>query len=68
MMHSAFNHELRTPCNAIINSAQTISDHAQGRVKKSAKIQLSAVWQLIYLVDDVLDYNALQNGELKLYF
>jgi two-component system, sensor histidine kinase ChiS len=64
------SHELRTPLNGIIGIAESLNEGAGGKLPKKAKHNLSMVIssgrRLASLVDDILDFSRLKEGELVL--
>ena len=63
---SRLSHELRTPLNAILGLAQVIEmDPGEPLLPRQAtrvKLLLESGWQLLHLVDDVLDITAIDSG------
>jgi signal transduction histidine kinase len=68
MMLTSFNHELRTPTNIISNGAEVVKKHVSKQGLKTVEIIICSTHFLISLVNDVMDYSALQSGELKLHY
>ena len=61
------SHDIRTPLNGIIgmiNMGNQYADDPQMRQKIREKVMESLKY-LVYLVNDVLDMNKLQSGDLK---
>ena len=63
---SRLSHELRTPLNAILGLAQVIEmdpgEPLRPRQAARMKLLLESGWQLLHLVDDVLDITAIDSG------
>ena len=63
---SRLSHELRTPLNAILGLAQVIEmdpdEPLRPRQSVRMKLLLESGWQLLHLVDDVLDITAIDSG------
>ena len=63
---SRLSHELRTPLNAILGLAQVIEmdpgEPLRPRQAMRVKLLLESGWQLLHLVDDVLDITAIDSG------
>jgi signal transduction histidine kinase/CheY-like chemotaxis protein len=61
------NHEIRTPMNALIAGAQLLDRHQMGTEQRALvqSVQHSAD-HLLALVNDVLDYERLEAGEVRL--
>lgn len=63
---SRLSHELRTPLNAILGLAQVIEmdpgEPLRPRQATRVKLLLESGWQLLHLVDDVLDITAIDSG------
>ena len=63
---SRLSHELRTPLNAILGLAQVIEmdpgEPLRPRQATRMKLLLESGWQLLHLVDDVLDITAIDSG------
>ncbi|HKW83214.1 MAG TPA: ATP-binding protein [Burkholderiaceae bacterium] len=63
---SRLSHELRTPLNAILGLAQVIEmdpgEPLRPRQAMRMKLLLESGWQLLHLVDDVLDITAIDSG------
>ena len=63
---SRLSHELRTPLNAILGLAQVIEmdpgEPLRPRQAVRMKLLLESGWQLLHLVDDVLDITAIDSG------
>ena len=63
---SRLSHELRTPLNAILGLAQVIEmdpgEPLHPRQALRMKLLLESGWQLLHLVDDVLDITAIDSG------
>jgi two-component system sensor histidine kinase ChiS len=65
------SHELRTPLNGIIGIADSMIDGAAGPLTDAAKKNLAMVQRsgrrLAHLVDDILDFSKMKNGNLTLH-
>lgn len=65
---SRLSHELRTPLNAILGLAQVIEmdpgEPLRPRQAMRMKLLLESGWQLLHLVDDVLDITAIDSGSV----
>ncbi len=63
---SRLSHELRTPLNAILGLAQVIEmdpgEPLRPRQAARIKLLLESGWQLLHLVDDVLDITSIDSG------
>ncbi len=63
-------HELRTPLHGVLNLSQSVLESAAGRLNKTERANLSAVVsvasRLSNLINDLLDFSKLKNGELVL--
>ena len=65
------SHELRTPLNGIIGIADSLIDGAAGALPPLAQRNLQMVLKsgrrLAHLVDDILDFSKMKNGNLTLH-
>lgn len=65
---SRMSHELRTPLNAIIGYSELLFDDLQDQLnnEQSQRFEaiLSSSWNLLHLIEDVLDLSKLEVGEL----
>lgn len=68
MMFTSINHELRTPCNAIINGLQLMRPFINRASIKYYDICDSSVKFLLSLVNDTLDFAQMQAGKFKMNF
>jgi PAS domain S-box-containing protein len=64
------SHELRTPLNAVLGFAQVMSRQVGQASEDEQRRQLEQIeragWQLLKMVDDVLDLASLDNGQLAM--
>ncbi|GAB6928142.1 ATP-binding protein [Paenibacillus sp. JCM 10914] len=64
------SHELRTPLHGIVNMAQSLLEGASGKLNgkqaKELSIMVSTGRRLSTLVNDILDFGKLKNGEIEL--
>lgn len=64
------SHELRTPLNGIIGIAESLlGGYREGlpiKAQRSMKLIVSCGHRLLNLINDILDYSLLKNGEIKL--
>ncbi|AXR07391.1 hybrid sensor histidine kinase/response regulator [Salinimonas sediminis] len=66
-MIGKISHELRTPINGITGMLQTlVGESNQDIIESRVAIALRSADLLVRLVNDVLDYSKVQNGELEL--
>jgi signal transduction histidine kinase/CheY-like chemotaxis protein len=67
---SRMSHELRTPLNAVLGFAQVMEMDAKDPLSPSQKERLAQVqqagWNLLEMIDDVLDISRLDTGALRL--
>ncbi|MBD2868155.1 hybrid sensor histidine kinase/response regulator [Paenibacillus arenilitoris] len=66
------SHELRTPLHGIVNIAQSMLEGAAGAIHNRKQAEhlamiVSTGKQLSLLVNDILDFAKLENGEIKLH-
>ena len=67
MLLSRISHELKTPLNGITGMLQAIKFEARDGIRqKKADLALHSADRLLSLINDVLDYTAIINGELTL--
>ena len=67
MLLSRISHELKTPLNGITGMLQALKCEQRDLVrKKKTDLAIHSAERLHALVDDVLDYTSIKNGELKL--
>ncbi len=67
MLLSRISHELKTPLNGITGMLQAIKFEARDGIRqKKADLALHSADRLLSLINDVLDYTAIINGELAL--
>lgn len=67
MLLSRISHELKTPLNGITGMLQAIKFETKDNVRvRKADIALHSADRLQSLINDVLDYSAIVNGELTL--
>ncbi|GFD89129.1 hypothetical protein KUL152_13550 [Tenacibaculum sp. KUL152] len=67
MLLSRISHELKTPLNGITGMLQAIKFETKDNVRvRKADIALHSANRLRSLINDVLDYSAIVNGELTL--
>jgi two-component system sensor histidine kinase ChiS len=64
------SHELRTPLNGIIGIAESLIDGAAGDISEDVKHNLLMIAasgkRLSSLVNDIMDFSRLKNGEIKI--
>jgi len=61
------NHEIRTPMNALVAAAQLLDHQSMGAEQRSlVRVIQHSADHLLALVNDVLDYERLEAGELRL--
>ncbi len=67
---SRMSHELRTPLNAVLGFAQVMEMDAKDPLSPGQKERLAQVqqagWNLLEMIDDVLDISRLDTGALRL--
>jgi signal transduction histidine kinase/ActR/RegA family two-component response regulator len=67
---SRMSHELRTPLNAVLGFAQVIEMDTRDPLSPGQKARLSQIqqagWNLLAMIDDVLDIARLDTGALRL--
>lgn len=65
---AAMSHELRTPLNAILGFTDVLLDRAQGSpdFRKPLEIIHNAGWELLQLIDDILDLSKIEAGKTHL--
>jgi len=64
---SNMSHELRTPLNAIIGTTHLlIQDHELLRENEHCRILMDSSQHMLHLVNEVLDFNKLDEGKLEL--
>jgi len=64
---SNMSHELRTPLNAIIGTTHLLmQDHETLRENEHCKILIDSSQHMLHLVNEVLDFNKLDEGKLEL--
>ncbi len=67
---SRMSHELRTPLNAVLGFAQVMEMDARDPLNANQKARLSQIqqagWNLLEMIDDVLDIARLDTGALRL--
>ena len=67
MLLSRISHELKTPLNGITGMLQAIKFETKDNVRiKKADIALHSADRLLSLINDVLDYTSIINGEFSL--
>ena len=68
---SRMSHELRTPLNAVLGFAQLLAsrmtDPQQAEERRQVAHIECAGWQLLSMVDNVLDLSHVESGQLKLH-
>lgn len=66
---SRMSHELRTPLNVIIGYTEMLKENLDGQLKGENKEYLDTImtsgWELLKLVEDVLDLSKLETGEIS---
>ncbi len=62
---SRVSHELRTPLNAILGFAQLLQEGGESRRESIGQI-LEAGWQLLELIEDLLNYSRIETGALRI--
>ncbi|NHN31772.1 hybrid sensor histidine kinase/response regulator [Paenibacillus agricola] len=64
------SHELRTPLHGMINMAQSLVEGAAGGLNEKQARHLSMIVstgnRLTFLINDILDFNKLKNGQIEL--
>jgi two-component system sensor histidine kinase ChiS len=64
------SHELRTPLHGIVNIAESLLEGAAGALNTNQARHLSMIiatgQRLTFLINDILDFNKLKNGEIQL--
>jgi len=61
------NHEIRTPMNALVAAAQLLGrQHLSGEQRSLVQVVQHSADHLLALVNDVLDYERLEAGEVRL--
>jgi len=64
---SNMSHELRTPLNAIIGTTHLLmQDHELLRENEHCKVLMDSSQHMLHLVNEVLDFNKLDEGKLEL--
>ena len=67
MLLSRISHELKTPLNGITGMLQALKCEKRDLVRKRKNdLAIRSAERLHALIDDVLDYTSIKNGELKL--
>ncbi|WP_338517187.1 sensor histidine kinase [Alteromonas gracilis] len=69
LLLSRISHELKTPLNGITGMLQAIKFETKDNIRvRKADIALHSADRLLSLINDVLDYTAIINGELSLQY
>lgn len=67
---AAVSHELRSPLNAILGFADVLAEEVDGPLSPSAKEEVDQIRDsgahLLELINDILEFSALEGGQLKL--
>lgn len=67
---AAVSHELRSPLNAILGFADVLAEEVDGPLSPSAKEEVDQIREsgahLLELINDILEFSALEGGQLKL--
>ena len=67
---AAVSHELRSPLNAILGFADILMEEVDGPLSPSAKEEVEQIRgsgaHLLALINDILEFSALESGQLKL--
>src|SRR5207247_5741690 len=68
--HAAVSHELRSPLNAILGFADILATEVDGPLTPSAREEVEQIRgsgaHLLELISDILEFSALESGQLKL--
>lgn|GEM_PF-2250308 len=64
---SIMSHEIRTPLNSVIGNATLLHDyHLESDVKTHITMIQQSAEHLLYLINDILDFNKLEAGKVEL--
>ncbi len=59
-------HELRTPLNAVIGIAHLLQEELPAAQRETLELQLFSAQNLLYLINNILDYGRMEAGQLRI--
>ena len=62
---STMSHEIRTPLNAVIGMSHLLSEDPRPDQKEHLSTLTFSAKNLLYLINDILDYNKIDSGKLE---